>query len=115
MAQTSFEQRLFRLHKQHKLFSLGVSYRVNSDGLIVRVPRRRILPRLPVMPLLILLAFLFASKVLLFTVLEREAYEARRAIFLNGSMVERGVAWLLQPEPVTEGIAFVVHGLARAG
>jgi hypothetical protein len=59
MSQISFDERVSRLHRKHHRLKVGVTYRVDPDGLMRPVPASRVRPRFPLRPLIALLAFAF--------------------------------------------------------
>jgi hypothetical protein len=113
MSHASFDQRLSRLTDRHRRLSLGVTYRVRPDGLIVAAPKRRLLPRFPLRPLLAVLATAFALKAVLFVTMGEATYEARRALLAEGSAVEAAAAWAMQPDPAVRALEALVGDLRR--
>lgn len=105
MSHVSFDERVSRIADKHQRMSVGVSYRIGSDGLMVPVPRRRVVPRFPVRPFLMLLGLAFGFKGMLFVGLGEGLYENRRAILAEGTWAEQAAAWIMQPDPVVRGAA----------
>lgn len=109
MAHTSFEDRVSHLNQKHRRLSLGVSYRVGKDGLIVTVPPPRIGPRFPLRAVLFVLIMGFAFKAILFTGLGEATYAGRLSLLEEGNMAERAAAWAMQPDPAVRLIADLVR------
>ncbi|HVG49455.1 MAG TPA: hypothetical protein VM899_15130 [Rubellimicrobium sp.] len=109
MPQTTFDQRVTQLTTKHRLLAEGVSYRIGPDGLITAHPSRRFLPRFPSRGLMLLLATAFAFKAALLVASGDAAYTARLAELAQGRGVEQAMAWVMQPDPVTQAI---VSGIA---
>jgi len=116
MPQTTFDRRVTQLETKHRRMSAGVSYRIGPDGLITAHPDRRFLPRFPSRGLVLLLLTAFAFKAALLVASGEAAYNARLADLAKGQTVERTMAWLMQPDPVTRALASTVaKGLHAAG
>jgi hypothetical protein len=111
MSQISFDERVSRLHQQHSRLKVGVTYRVDQDGLMRPVPASRVRPRFPLRPLLGLVALAFGFKALLFVGLGEATYEARRALLLEGNLAEQAAAWAMQPDPAVRVLATVAAEL----
>src|SRR5215207_4101228 len=105
MPQTTFDRRVTRLETKHRLLSAGVTYRIGSDGLITAHPNRRFLPRFPSRGLVLLVVTAFAFKAALLVASGEAAYNTRLAELAQGQSVERAMAWLMQPDPVTRAVA----------
>jgi hypothetical protein len=114
MPQTTFDRRVTQLETKHRLLSDGVSYRIGPDGLITAHPSRRFMPRFPSRGLFLLLLTAFAFKAALFVASGEAAYEARLAELAQGRAVERTMAWVMQPDPLTQALAAAVAVLSQA-
>jgi hypothetical protein len=113
MSQTTFDQRVSRIHDRHRTLAGGASYRIDSDGLITAVPHRRFVPRFPSKGLLLLVGGAFAFKAALFVASGEATYNSRLAEMASGRPVEQAIAWLMQPDPVTRAIAAGVDLVSR--
>lgn len=100
MTHVSFDERLSRIHTKHRRLSVGVTYKVGPDGLVIPVPRRRFAPRFPLRALLLLFVMGYAFKAILFVSLGEAAYGARLALLDDGSLVGQAAVWVMQPDPV---------------
>ena len=105
MSHVSFDERVSRISDRHRRMSVGVTYRIGPDGLMVPSARRRILPRFPVKPFVMLLVLAFGFKALLFVGLGEGLYESRREILAKGNWAEHAAAWIMQPDPIVEAAA----------
>ena len=105
MSQTTFGRRVTKLEDKHRLLSGGVTYRVGPDGLITAQPDRRYSPRFPLRGILALLAGALAFKIVLFVASGEAAYGERVAELSGGSTIERAMAWVMQPDPITRAVA----------
>lgn len=104
MTQMPFDDRLSRLRSKHRRLAHGVSYDIGPDGLMVPVPRLRIVRRLRVRPLLMLLVLLYGFKVLLYAGLGESAYSARLESLAAGGEAGRAVLPLLGPDPLMRAV-----------
>lgn len=111
MSQTIFDQRVTRIDRKHRTLAGGASYRVGPDGLIVAVPQRRFLSRVPSRGLMLLVGGVFAFKAALLVASGEGTYNARLADLAQGRPVEQAMAWLMWPDPLSRGLAAGV-GLA---
>lgn len=100
MSHVTFDERLSRIHAKQRRMSVGVSYRIGPDGLIVPVPRRRFAPRFPLRSLILLVVMGYAFKAMLFVGLGEGVYGARLALLQDEGMVGQAAVWLMQPDPV---------------
>lgn len=99
MSHTTFDERLNRIVQRHGRLSLGVTYRIDADGLIVPVPTRRIGPRFPWKLLLLLVVSMWVFKAGLFVGLGEGVYVARVDLLAQEGRAGEAVAWALQPDP----------------
>jgi len=101
----SFGRRLRQLERKHRrMRANGSRRRVGPDGLVVEYPRRA-LPRFPFRALLLLAVLAFGFKLWMFAALGAADYQARVDALAQGNLAQQSVAWLLQPEAVTETAA----------
>lgn len=98
----SFDDRLSRIQTKHRRLSVGVTFRVGPDGLLIPVPRRRVAPRFPVKALLLLVVLGYAFKMSAFLALGEGAYAARLDLLRDSGPVGEAAAWALQPDAATE-------------
>lgn len=113
MSHTTFGRRVTKLADKHRLLSGGVTYKVGPDGLITAYPERRYAPRFPLLGVLGLLVGAFAFKVVLFVASGEAPYSERLAELAAGGPVERSLAWVMQPDQVTQVIARVADAALR--
>lgn len=107
MSQTTFDERLSRINHKHRRMSLGVSYRIGPDGLIIPVARRRIGPRFPLRALLLVIVMGYAFKAALFVGLGEGTYVARLSLLGEGGALGQAVTWAMQPDPVVRTAALL--------
>ena len=100
MSHVAFDERLSRIGEKHRRMSVGVSYRIGPDGLIVPVPRRRIGPRFPLRALILILLMGYAFKAMLFVGLGESVYMGRLALLEDGGSVGQAAVWIMQPDSV---------------
>lgn len=112
MTAATFETRLTRLARKHRRMMNGVAYRVRPDGLITAHPRRSLAGLFPLRTLALLALTLLAFKGLILTALGEATYLARLDDLEAGSGIERAGAWLMQPDPVTSGLATFLASLS---
>ena len=103
-AELTFDQRLRRLARKHRRMQDGVVRKMQPDGLITFQPRRAA-PKLPMRApvLLALMALMFKAFLLAWH--GDTGYAARLVPLQQGTMIEQGVAWVLQPDPMTQTLA----------
>jgi len=96
-----FEQRVKRISRDYeKIKVAGANPRLRKDGLIEMRPARPKL-RLPLRPILLILAMAFGFKVFVYNYLGPEDYEARLAALDAANPVERAGQFILQADPAT--------------
>lgn len=100
MTHVTFDERLSRIYEKHRRLSVGVTYKVGADGLVVPIPRRRFAPRFPLRSLLLIFVMSYAFKAMLFVGLGEGAYGTRLALLQDGSMVGQAAVWVMQPDAV---------------
>jgi hypothetical protein len=102
---TSFDERLSRIQTKHRRMSVGVTYRVGPDGLLIPVPHRRIAPSFPFKALLLLFAMGYAFKIALFLVMGEGTYVSRLELLRDSGPVGEAAIWVMQPDAVTQTAA----------
>jgi hypothetical protein len=106
----AFEQRVGNLAVKHRRMARGIAHRMDRNGLVTAIPRRR-MPSFPLRGLMILLAAAFLFKAFLFATLGGSVYEQRVAQLSAGSIVEQGGAWVMQADPATIWVAAQINAL----
>ena len=102
---TRFEKRVSALGRKHRAMSNGYTTVLRDDGLIVVRPRRRPRRFFPLKGTLALVAGFFLFKALMLSSLGEITYNERVAKLNQGTIVEKGGAWVMQTEPVTYFLA----------
>ena len=110
MSHVAFDERLSRICEKHRRLSVGVSYRIGEDGLIVPVPRRGFGPRFPLRSLILLFVMGYVFKAMLFVGLGEGVYVTRLALLEDGGRVGQAAIWLMQPDPVVRTAAELAAG-----
>lgn len=102
---SQFEKRLDSLERKHRELSNGYVAKINPDGLITVEPKQSnragLLLRLCVMVVFGFLAF----KVVTLMVVGVPVYETRLDTLMQGSAIEKAIAWMMQIDPISEKIA----------
>ena len=114
MSHVAFDERLYRINEKHRRLSVGVSYRIGEDGLIIPVPRRRFEPNFPARSLILLLLMAYAFKAALFVGLGEGLYVGRLALLEDGGQLGQAAIWLMQPDPVVRTAAALAAGADMA-
>ena len=104
LAYATFDKRLRRIVKNHQRMANGVSYRVDSNGLIQAQPRIYN-PKFPLRGLILLVVTAFLFKGFILASLGEQTYFERVGNMANGSVVERAGAWIMQADPATRAVA----------
>ena len=99
-----FIERLTLLGVKHERMTRGYSTRVRNDGLIVVKPRRARIAS-PFRGLALLLAGFFVFKTFTLAAIGPITYNERLATLESGNLLERGGAWALAIDPLTEALA----------
>jgi len=110
--QLHFDERLRRLERKHRAMSRGYTTHMQSDGLIVAKPKRARVRISGRSILLFSLAFI-AFKGFLIANLGSLAYEERLARLENGTLVERGGAFVMQIDPISQLVAEQIGPIFR--
>jgi hypothetical protein len=103
-SELSFDQRVRKLMRKHRLMSEGVVHRIGSDGLITAYPRRR-RPSFPLRAVVVLVIAAFMFKAFLYHHLGDETYNARVGLLEAGTPFEQVGAWIMQADPTTIWLA----------
>lgn len=99
-----FDVRLKRIDRNHARMARGYSGRMTKDGLIVFRPKRRQVG-FPVRGLFLLVVGFICFKGLIIAHLGAATFEQRAAALGEGTYVEQAGAVIMQPDPVSSGIA----------
>ena len=110
--QLQFEQRLHMLARKHQAMSHGYVTRVQPDGLIVAQPKRST-SRLPRKSIILFLVAFIGFKAFLIATLGPLAYEDRLNWLSEGTMVERGGAFVMLADPLSMYVANQVGPILR--
>ncbi len=108
-----FRNRLRQLDRKHAKAAHGFRARMRSDGLIVVEPQKVVRSGLSgkVFILFVVVGLMF--KAFLMAALGYASYDYRVAQLGEGSMIERGGAFLMQRDPVSYRIAEELRPLLR--
>ena len=107
-----FDRRMNRISRRHSKLSHGYVTRVNDDGLVVaRAKRSRNGGWLRGFMLVVIVMILF--KGVLHARLGDAAYMERVDGLAAGSIIEKGGAWIMTPDPITLAISKHVASLVR--
>ena len=107
-----FDRRMNRISRRHSKLSHGYVTRVNDDGLVVaRAKRSSNGGWLRGLMLVVIVMILF--KGVLHARLGDAAYMARVDGLAAGSVIEKGGAWIMTPDPITLAISKHVASLVR--
>lgn len=102
-----FEQRCENLVRNHKEPAQGYEVNARRNGLIIVEPNRedaRMRFRLAGS----MIFGLFIFKAIMLEMISPQTYLERIYSLQSGSFFERIAAWLMQPEPVSEGIVVMI-------
>jgi hypothetical protein len=99
-----FDNRLRRIQRSRVKLANGYVSVVGDYGLIVIKPRRQA-ARFVLRPFVFLAIGLLVFKSLILAALGQPVYEDRLAALQDGSTIERAGAWVMQIDPVSEGLA----------
>jgi len=110
--QLHFDERLRRLERKHRAMSRGYTTHMLPDGLIVAKPKRAQVRISGRSILLFAMAFI-AFKGFLIANLGSLGYEERLARLDNGTMVERGGAFVMQIDPLSKFAAEQIGPIFR--
>lgn len=102
--QRQFEDRLRSLENKHRAMSRGYVTHMQSDGLIVARPKRKLM-RVSGKSLLVFLLGFLAFKGFLLANLGSPTYAERLGYLQNGTPVEKAGAVVMQIDPVTRFFA----------
>ena len=94
-----FDKRVRRISKKNRKLARGHVNFIDSTGIIRQRPLRRI-GALPLKGLMMIGLGFYGFKGLLIAHQGPAQYEDRLALLADGSMFERGAAWVMQIEPV---------------
>ena len=108
--QIQFESRLRRLIEKHRAMARGYTMRLQSDGLIVAVPRRAHSP-ITIRTLGIFLVTFIFFKGFVMASLGGEVYGERVSSLRQGSMIESIGGFAMSPDPVSKLFAAQIEPL----
>jgi hypothetical protein len=108
-----FNNRLRLLGRKHSKMANGYTTQMRSDGLIVVKPRRSARRGFPLKGLVFLALGLFGFKALILASLGPDGYGERVAKLQDGTVVERGGAWVMQVDPATQVLADLMGPVLR--
>ncbi len=112
-AYQGFDKRLNRIGRNRARLAQGYSSKVGKDGLIVFRPARRASRGFPIKGLVILALGFFCFKGLLLAHLGEQVFTARVGTLATGSVVEQAGAFMMQTDPISQGIAQYVRPLVQ--
>ncbi len=107
-----FGARVKKIDRRHRKMSDGYAATMNSDGLLIAVPRRRRL-RVPFAGIALLAVGIIAFKGVVLAQAGGAEYEARIDGLAQGTQVEKAAAWVMQADPLTRWVAQQASLLAR--
>ncbi|MCR9147474.1 MAG: hypothetical protein NXH74_09775 [Rhodobacteraceae bacterium] len=108
----TFDARLRKIDRSRARLAHGYAAKVTDDGLIVFRPRRH-RSRVSLRGL-VLLAFGFVLfKAMILTHLGTGTYEQRLEALGNGSIIEKGGAFVMQIDPATQVVAQTLRPILR--
>ncbi|MFK7867653.1 MAG: hypothetical protein AB8B58_00280 [Roseobacter sp.] len=105
------EQKCENLVRNHKKLAQGYQVNVRRNGLIIVEPNRedaRMLFRLAGL----MIFGLFIFKAIMMEMISPQTYLERIYSLQSGTFFERIAAWLMQPEPVSEGIVAMIKWMS---
>lgn len=114
MSQTAFDDRLSRIIERHGRLALGVTYRIDADGLVVPVPARRTGPRFPWKLLLLIVGAAWLFKAGLFVGLGEGTYVARLDLLAAEGVAGEWAAWAMRPDPAMGAAADLAQSARQA-
>lgn len=100
-----FNNRLRLLGRKHTKMANGYTTQMRNDGLIVVKPRRAARRGFPIKGLVLLALGFISFKALVLASVGPDGYAERVASLDNGTVIERGGAWVMQVDPLTQVIA----------
>lgn len=108
---TTFAARRRRIERVQKMMAnRGRSFEITRDGLIVVKPKK-IKPYIPARGLAMLIGALILFKAFLLLHLGPVTYLERIELLRSGSVIERGGAFVMQPDAVSTWVAAQIQGL----
>jgi hypothetical protein len=110
--QVRFDQRVRKLERKHHAMGRGCAARLRPDGLVVFQPMRARV-RLPMMPLVTLVAGLILFKAILLAAVGPGAYADRIDKLRAGTVIEKGGAWIMRTDPASAYIAGQIGPILR--
>lgn len=111
-AYQGFDKRLKKIGRDRARMAQGYTSRVGKDGLIVFSPKRR-QGGFPIKGLLMLAVGFFVFKGIVLAHLGGSVYAQRVETLATGSVVEQAGAFMMQTDPISQGIAHYVRPLIK--
>lgn len=108
-----FNNRLRHLGRKHVKMANGYSTHMRNDGLIVVKPRRTARRGFPFKGIILLTLGLFGFKALILASVGPAGYADRVAKLQDGTVIERGGAWVMQADPATQTLAQLIGPVMR--
>ena len=110
----NFDERLNAIGLKHAAMARGYTTEIRSDGLTIVKPyvRRRGFS-IPFAGIAMLLAGILFFKAFILSAVWPDFYDECVAKLGEGTFVEKGGAWVMQVEPVTEHFATVINPIFR--
>jgi hypothetical protein len=108
-----FNNRLRLLGRKHSKMANGYTTQLRNDGLIVVKPRRASRRGFPLKGIVLMVLGLFCFKALILASLGPDGYGERVAKLQEGTVVERGGAWVMQADPATQVLANLMGPVMR--
>ena len=100
----NFESRLKVIGRKNVAMANGYSAQMRDDGLIVLKPRRREI-EFPLKGIVMLLIGFFFFKAFILASVGPDTYGERISILQSGTVLEKAGAWVMQIDPISQGIA----------
>lgn len=107
-----FDRRMRRISRRHSKLSHGYVTSVNSDGMVVAKPKRRV-HRGTLRGLIVIIAVMMVFKGFLHAQLGPSAYQDRVDTLAAGSVFEQVGAWVMTVDPLTEWLSAKISSLVR--
>lgn len=111
-AKSQFNNRLRSLGRKHAEMANGYTPELRADGLIVIKPKRARL-RVPFKGVLYAVAGFILFKAFLLSAIGPDGYSDRLSQLQQGSVFEKGGAWVMRIDPLTQFVANVAGPLMR--
>lgn len=110
--QLDFDDRLRKIGRKHRAMAKGYTTYIRPDGLVVARPVRRG-PRVPLRLIVYVAVALICFKGFLLATLGPVTYDERVTGLSEGTLIEKGGAWIMQSDPASEWIAAKIGPILR--